>query len=179
MRERAFRGRPTGGRRGACLKPHFSHSQGPTESPGLLPSHCDVETLDTPNHRPTPVYHHRSRPTHFGPRAGREPDGIHREQPGRGQIASHGSPLLGCATRLPLRQLSDIVGGLNDLHLCDVIHGDLEGVSDYSGSRSTTVLMDNQSDILVDTVGRARITNCGLSGVPQTSTGTAHDGLHW
>ena len=135
-----------------------------------------METLSTPNHRPTPACHHRFRSTHFGPHAGWEPDGIHREQPGRGQIVYCGS-LPGCTTCLPLRQLSDIVGGLNHLHLYDVIHGDHKGVSGYSGSCSTTVLMHNQSDILVDAVGRGRITNYGLSGVPLTSTGTVHDGL--
>ena len=45
-------------------------------------------------------------------------------------------PPLPCADSLPHRQLSDVAEGLNYLHHCSVIHGDLKGVRGYSKSRS-------------------------------------------
>ena len=40
-----------------------------------------------------------------------------------------------------LYQLSDVAKGLFYLHSCNVVHGDLKGVCDYSNLRFTTVLM--------------------------------------
>ena len=72
-----------------------------------------------------------------------------------------------CTTRLPPYQLSDVAEGLNYLHYCNVIHGDLKGVRDYSRSHFATVLTPNQTDVLVDTTGRARITDFGLAMATQ------------
>ena len=48
-----------------------------------------------------------------------------------------------------------------------MVHGDLKGVCDYSGSRFATLLTPRQSNILVDATGRARITDFGLAMVTQ------------
>ena len=48
-----------------------------------------------------------------------------------------------------------------------MIHGDLKGVRDCSESRPATTLTLNQSSILVDGCGRARITDFGLATVTQ------------
>ena len=64
--------------------------------------------------------------------------------------------------RLFPRQVYDVAEGLNFLHSCNVVHGDLNGVCDCSGSRITTVLTSTQSNVLVDATCRARITDFGL-----------------
>ena len=66
---------------------------------------------------------------------------------------------------LPPGQLSDVAEGLNYLHSCDVIHGALKGVRDCTGSSPIIVLTPSQPNILVDTTGRARITDIGLAMV--------------
>ena len=48
-----------------------------------------------------------------------------------------------------------------------MIHGGLKGVHDYAGFRFTVVLIPRQSNILVDTTGRAWITDLGLAMVTQ------------
>ena len=68
---------------------------------------------------------------------------------------------------LPPHQTSDVAEGLNYLHSCDVIHGDLKGVRDYLGWFTTSMLTPNQPNILVNTTGRARITDCGLAMATQ------------
>ena len=65
--------------------------------------------------------------------------------------------------RLLSRQLSDVAEGLNYLHSYNVIHGDLKGVCDYSISRFTNMLTPDQSNVLVDVAGHARITDFGLA----------------
>ena len=92
-------------------------------------------------------------------------------------IANHPDAIrrrLVCTTSAVLRniyllfcQLSDVANGLSYLHSCDVIHGGLKGVRCFARSRFITVLMHNQSSILVDTTGRARITDFGLATVTQ------------
>ena len=62
-------------------------------------------------------------------------------------------------------QLSDVAGGLSYLHSRNVIHGNLKGVSDYSGSHFITALMLSQSNILVDANGHARIADFRLTTV--------------
>ena len=65
------------------------------------------------------------------------------------------------------RQLCDVAKGLEYLHTCDVIHGDLKGVS---GSKHpfTAVLTLDQKNVLVDDSGHARIADFGLATVAQT-----------
>jgi len=68
-------------------------------------------------------------------------------------------------TCLPRLQSSDVAEGLNYLHYCDVIHGDLKGVCDCSRFRFATTLTPSQSNVLVDTTGRARVTDFGFATV--------------
>ena len=53
------------------------------------------------------------------------------------------------------------------MHSCDVIHGDLNGVRDYSKRYFATKFTVYQSNILVDVTGHARITDFGLAMVTQ------------
>ena len=68
---------------------------------------------------------------------------------------------------LPLSQLSDVAEGLKYLHSCNVIHGALKGVRDYARSHPITSLTPIQPNVLVDTTGRARITDFGLAMITQ------------
>ena len=74
----------------------------------------------------------------------------------------------------PNHQLSHIVNGLSYLHSRDVVHGNLKGVRGYS--RSNFYRIDiNQSNVLIDAAGRARIADFDLATVitdvdPEQST---------
>ena len=85
------------------------------------------------------------------------------------------------ANSLILSQLSDVAEGLNYLHFCSMIHGDLNGVCDCSILRSTGVLISGQSSILVDATGHARITDFGLAAIKSTGSCSARhdDGVRW
>ena len=48
-----------------------------------------------------------------------------------------------------------------------MIHGALKGVGDCAGSHFVTGLTHNQSNVLMDTTGHARITDFGLAMVAQ------------
>lgn len=69
--------------------------------------------------------------------------------------------------RSSLHQLSDIADGLNYLHLCDIIHGGLKGVRDCVPNRDTSASDTNQSNILVDASGHARITDFTLAATTE------------
>ena len=66
-----------------------------------------------------------------------------------------------------LRQLFDVAKGLTYLHSHNVIHGSLKGVRCRARSRFVTILTHNQSNVLVDITGRARITDFGLAVLTQ------------
>lgn len=66
----------------------------------------------------------------------------------------------------PPPQLSNVAEGLNYLHSCDVIHGDLKGVCDYF-LPLLIILTPGQLNILVDAAGQARITNIGIAMTAQ------------
>ena len=74
-------------------------------------------------------------------------------------------PIIVLCKYRPPPKLSDIAEGLNYLHSCNVIHGDLKGVCSRSGYHFRTILTHVQSSILVDEAGKARITDIGLATI--------------
>ena len=90
-----------------------------------------------------------------------------RENPDAGGLGLVSVPRPHIDPHLPRHQLSDVADGLSHLHSRIVIHGDLKGASDYSGSRRTIVLTPTQSGILVDDSGHARIAVSGLAAIIQ------------
>lgn len=86
-----------------------------------------------------------------------------RENPDAGGLGLVSVPRPHIDPHLPRHQLSDVADGLSHLHSRIVIHGDLKGASDYSGSRRTIVLTPTQSGILVDDTSHARIADFGLA----------------
>ena len=109
----------------------------PTE---LLPSGRNVEALGTPKYRSTLRCHHQPPPVRFGLDVRREPNGIHRKLPRRIDLLSCVFLVLRCSTRLPPLQTSDVANGLNFLHSCNVVHGDLKEVREYPRSHLNVVL---------------------------------------
>ena len=67
----------------------------------------------------------------------------------------------------PLCKLRGITEGLHYLHSCNVVHGNLKGVCDYSKPHFTTVLTPGQLNILMDSIDRARITDFGIATITQ------------
>ena len=61
-------------------------------------------------------------------------------------------------------QLVDVAKGLQYLHICDVIHGDLKGVRVWSSSTFAILPINTlQPNILIDASNCARITDFGLA----------------
>ena len=65
----------------------------------------------------------------------------------------------------PPCKLRDITEGLHYLHSCNVVHGNLKGVCDYFKPHFAPVLTPDQSNILIDSIDRARITDFGLATI--------------
>jgi len=64
-------------------------------------------------------------------------------------------------------KLCDVAGGLCYLHSRNMVHGNLKGVRDRPKSRFITALTSDQSNVLIDDSGHARITDFGLTRVTQ------------
>ena len=129
-----------------------------------LPRGCGVETPEASQHRPFPWYNFHPSPTYFRMDARRGSDGVHQGPPRHRSTQSRGCS--SCYIRSCVyahHQLSDTAKGLCFLHSRNIVHGDLKGVRDYSELGFAAVLTRAQSNILVDGVGRARITDFGLA----------------
>jgi len=64
-------------------------------------------------------------------------------------------------------QLCDIAKGLEYLHACNVIHGDLKGVRGCAKFQFNVLLTLSQANVLVDGSGQACIADFGLATVTQ------------
>ena len=144
---------------------HFSLLTGPIDP---LPRGCSVETLETSKHYPPPWNYFRPSPAYLRMDARRGSHGI-RQQPPRHRSTRScrcSSCCVWSCTHFH-RQLSDVAHGLCFLHSRNVVHGDLKGVRNFFHPDFTTRLTRIQSNILVDALGRARITDFGLAAVTQ------------
>lgn len=74
-------------------------------------------------------------------------------------------PDIVCVPRLRWFQLHGVAKGLSYLHTCNVIHGDLKGVRDFSNSLLTTTLIPSKPNVLVDNFGQTRIADFGFAAV--------------
>ena len=79
-------------------------------------------------------------------------------------------------------QLSDVAEGLNYLHQCDVVHGDLKGVGGPSPPNNSLSYRSPQLNIVVDASGRAHITGFSLArgqGISEEVDATASGTGRW
>ena len=127
-----------------------------------------MEALGTPKHRSPSGCHHPSLPIRIGLDARRKFDRIYHKSPGCGQTWSRRCPQLLYVKCLYTHQLFDIAEGLNYLHSCNAIHGDLKGVRDCPNCSYILTLTHCQPTILVDATGHARITDFGLATVTRS-----------
>ena len=83
---------------------------------------------------------------------------------------------------LTFQQLVGVAEGLNYLHRCDVVHGDLKGVSALPLPNPGLAYRCLQPNIMVDAHNRPRITDFGLAlnqGVPDQTNPTAGGTARW
>ena len=133
-----------------------------------LPGSCSVETFGAPKYCPSPRYHFHTYPAHFRMDDWWRLDGIHQRTPRCRPTLSCRCPSSWVRSRVYSRcQLSDVAEGLRFLHSRNIVHGDLKGVRVQYKSCVTNVLTPVQPNVLVDTAGRARITDFGLATVTQ------------
>ena len=96
-----------------------------------VPRGFDMETVNAPQHRPVHRRNFQTSPDRVGVDVGRKSDYLHQIEPTREQ-GRPCEPLFDSPLRnavLAFQQLVDVTKGLDYLHRCDVIHGDLKGVS--------------------------------------------------
>ena len=152
--------------------------------PGLRHSHstdvpsggCDIEAFETSKHCPPSRRDHGTPRTHFRMDARWGTPWVHCRAPRCRQALPRAFYFHAMPNLLIPSQLSDVAEGLNYLHFCSMIHGDLNGVCDCSIPRSTIVFISGQSNILVDATGHARIVDFGLAAIDSTRSGSVeHD----
>jgi len=127
-----------------------------------------VEKHGPPERRPPPGYHHRSYPTRFRSDARRRPNGVHHKPSRRGQVVSRGCPFSRTVRRAyPFPSYLILQRALitsTSAMLFMEISGGYVIILDHF---TTVILTPNQPNILMDTTGRALITDCGLAMVTQ------------
>jgi len=127
-----------------------------------------MEKLGSPERHPPPGCYHRSHPTRFGLDAGHGPNGIHHKQSRRRQIESRGCPFSRTVRRAyPFPSYLILQRALitsTSVTLFTEISGGYVIILDRF---ITAILTLNQSNILVNTTGRALIADCGLVMVTQ------------
>ena len=144
----------------------FLHAWTLKKSPGLPPNGRRVEKLVAPEPCLSPGCHHRSHPTRFELDAGYRPNGIHHEPSRHGQIESRRCPLYHAvrpAYPFPSHLISPkaCITSTSATLFMEIS----EGYAIVLDRFTTGILTPNQPTVLVDTTGRARITDCGLAMV--------------
>jgi len=139
-----------------------------SKSPGLPPNGRRVEKLGSPERHPPPGCYHRSHPTRFGLDAGRGPNGIYHKPSGRGQIESRGCPFSRTVRRAyPFPSYLILQRALITSTSATLFTEISGGYAIIHDRFTTAILTPKQPNILVDTTGRALITDCGLAMVTQ------------
>lgn len=140
-----------------------------TQLADLLPRGRDMESLGEPKHRTPARCHYHSLPARLRVDIRWGPARPHQEEPQYGSTWTRKDH--SCCDYLVsylLHKLADIAGGLCYLHSRNVVHGNLKGVRCSHKSRFTAVLTCDQTNVLIDNSGRARVTEFGLAKVTRS-----------